>query len=374
MKQTNRTITKTAYLSNWRFVQKLLMYLAIASIFTFSACNNDDDSPAPVPEADVIVINEGNFQSADGTISNFNTANSAVTLSVFASTNGFPIAATIQQVIEYNGNYYAITNAADKVEVFRKNDFQSVATIRPGFGAAYTFASPFGFAAVGDKGYLGNWGTLNFTTFEWEGSFIAKIDLSNFTIGDKIDLAEQPQHLLAIGNKIYISLVSSNQIAVLNTENDQFETPIEVADGPDKMVLDRNGKLWVICTSGNLVRIDPATNTVEATISGVQSSGFNEKMVINGVGDALYYLSSTGFNPSTGAVYQFSITDTQAPTTALITGQNFYGIGIDPDTDEIYVTNSNAFQGNGTVTRYQSDGTAIDTFGAGRGPSGFLFR
>lgn len=374
MKQTNHTIMKTPYLGNWKFVQKLLMYLAIASIFTFSACNNDDDLPSTVLDADVIIINEGNFQSADGTISTFNTADNSVNLSVFASTNGFPMAATIQNVIEYNENYYAIGNATDKIEVFRKDNFQSVATIRSGFGAAYNFASPFGFAAVGSKGYLGNWGTLNFTTFEWEGSFIAKIDLSDFSIGEKIDLAEQPQHLLAIGNKIYISLVSSNQIAVLNTDNDQFETPIEVAAGPDKMVIDQNDKLWVICTSGNLVRINTSTNTVEATIPDIQASGFNEKMRINGAGNTLYYLSSTGFNPSTGAVYRFSITDTQAPSAPLITGQNLYGIGIDPDNEEIYVSNSNAFQGNGTVTRYQNNGTAIGTFSAGRGPSGFLFK
>ncbi len=364
---------KTTLLHNNLFINKLKTLFFVSLLALMAACGESDVTPIN-READVIIINEGNFNSADGTISTFNSSNNGINLSVFAAANGFPFAASIQNIIEYNGNYFAVCNSTDKVEVFKKEDFSSVATIKPTFGAAVQFATPFSFAAVGSQGYVSNWGTFNFTTFVYDDPSLVKINLSNFSIDTKISLAAQPQHLLAIGNKIYISLVGSNQIAVLNTSNDEFETPITVEQGPDRMLIDRNGKLWVICTSGYLIRINPNTNTVEATISGIQSSGFNEKMVLNGDGSTLYYLSSAGFNPSTGAVYSLDITATAAPTEAIISGNNLYGLGIDPVSDILYVGDSKAFQGNGVVMRFDFDGTALDTLAAGRGPNGFLFR
>jgi DNA-binding beta-propeller fold protein YncE len=361
------------------FLRQILLLKHLKGLFLvslialMSACGESDVTPIN-READVIIINEGNFGSADGTLSTYTSSNKAVNLSVFAGANGFPFAATIQNVLEYDGNYYAITNNTDKVEVFKKEDFSSVATIKPSFGAAVQFATPFSFAAVGTQGYVSNWGTFNFTTFVYDNPSLVKINLTNFSITSKIALAAQPQHLLAIGSKIYISLVGSNQIAVLNTSNDQFETPITVEQGPDKMLIDKNGKLWVMCNSGYLVRINPNTNAVEATIPNVQSSGFNEKMAIDGDGETLYYLSSTGFNPSTGAVYAIDITATTAPNQALISGNNFYGVGIDPVTDIIYVGDNKNFQSNGIVIRYQTNGTTLDTLASGRGPNGFLFR
>lgn len=345
----------------------------LCMITLMSACSESDVTPIN-RTADVIIINEGNFGSSDATLSTYTSSDKTVNLSVFAGVNGFPFAASIQNVIEYNGNYYAICNNTDKIEVFKKEDFSSVASIKPSFGATVQFNTPFSFAAVGNQGYVSNWGTFNFATSSYDDPALVKINLSDFSITSKIDLAAQPQHLLAIGDKIYISLVGSNQIAILNTNNDQFETPITVAQGPDKMLIDSNGKLWVMCTSGALVRINPNTNTVEATITGIQSSGFNEKMVLNGAGNTLYYLSATGFNPSTASIYALSITATSAPTQALLSGNNFYGLGIDPVLDILYVGDNKGFQGNGVVMRYESDGTALDTLAAGRAPNGFLFR
>lgn len=105
----------------------------------------------------------------------------------------------------------------------------------------------------------------------------------------------------------------------------------------------------------------------------MQGSGYNEKMVINEAGDQLYYLSSSGWPDYNTAIYMLGIDANAAPTEAVVSGANYYGLGISPD-DELYVTDANAFQGNGTVYRYSLDGTEINSFSAGRGPNGFIFR
>ena len=75
-------------------------------------------------------------------------------------------------------------------------------------------------------------------------------------------------------------------------------------------------------------------------------------------------------------VYRVNITDTAKPSAAFIEGANvtsYYGIGIDRRTNEIYVADSKAFAGQGTVYRYELNGNAIDNFTTGIGPGGFAF-
>jgi len=349
------------------YLNRSLLFLLCLGLGLISC--QSDDSPTPMTSLpDVIVANEGNFGDADGSFSTYNTVTQEAATQAFQQENGRAINALIQKVVLHQGEIFATTNSTDKLEIFDVSSFLSIATISSGLN------TPYDFAASGLKGYVSNWGSFNATTIAYEEGFVAVIDLRDYTISKQIDRATRPQGLLVANDKLYVSNVDASSVSVYNTVNDEFITDISVSDNPDKMVLDRNNKIWVLCNSGSLVRIDPASDQVEATITGIQASGFNEKMITNGSRDKLYYLSSTGFDPSTGAVYEFDISAISAPTIPVATGNNFYGIGLDPDENILYVSNNNAFQGTGTVIRYQLDGTEIDNFVAGRGPNGFIFR
>ena len=361
-----------------RNFNRFFLSLSLVIGLFLSACNETDPVLTAL-DADVIVVNEGNFNSADATLSAYNSSTGQVFLSVFASTNGFPFAGTLQNVVEYQDKYFAVISNTDKLEVLNKSDFKSVATIKPGSSAPIKFASPFSFAAVGNKGYISNWGTYNPSTWGYDNPSIVVVDLTNYTITGKIDVTERPQHLLAIGNKIYVSDVTSNTISIINTSTDQIEAnKIAVGkNGPDKMLLDANNKLWVICRSKNLVRINPATNEVEATIENIESLGFNAKLVTNGEKNKLYYMASKyapDYSYTDAKIFEIAITATSAPANPIITGRNFYGLGVHPKTGVIYVADANAFQSNGTIIRYKNDGTEMDSFAAGKGPNGFIFR
>lgn len=358
--KTNSKLFKTFFLS---FVLFNLLW----------ACNNNDSEPSPSLLADVIVINEGNFGSSDAALSTYNSLDETVSLSVFAQKNGFPFGAIIQNAILHEERIYVVCQNPSKVEVLDAQSFESIATIQPSFADPIQFANPFGIAVVGNKAFVSNWGTYNSSTFGFDNSFLVEIDLSNFSIAQKIDRAIQAQNILAHNGNIYISNVGANSITRLNPDNLQT-TDITTASSPDAMQIDANGNLWVLCRSGNLQKIDLTTNTVSQTISDVPVSGFNEKMAINSAGNKLYVLSSTGFNPSTSAVYEISASATTAPSEALITGENFYGIGVHPSSNFIYLSDNNGFQGNGTCLIYSELGSQITSFAAGRGPNGFLFR
>lgn len=352
-----------------QFNKLMLVSLMTLSIF-LSSCK-DEEVTADALGVDVLVVNEGNFSDADASLSGFNSSDGTVKLSMFTEVNTFSFNGLIQNVVEYDNNYYAVMALPAKVMVFDKSSLEATATIETTSGDAVELLNPFSFAAVGSKGYIADWGTYNADTFGYDNSGIIVVDLSTNTVTKKIDRAFKPQHLMAINDKIYITDNSSTTISVLDPATDEIETTIAVGSGPDKMVMDAGNKLWVLCNGGNLVRIDPSANEVEATISELPVSGFNEKMVINEAGDTLYFLA-IGYSPASSLVYTLPVTATEAPAAPLITAESYYGIGIQDDI--LYLGDTNAFQGNGTVIRYRTDGTQIDTFGCGRGPNGFIFR
>ncbi len=347
--------------------QILKTSIALGILAAVSGCSEDPEVDPTGTPADVVVINEGNFSSGDGTFSTFNSVTGEVNLSVFASRNGFPVAASIQNAIVFDEKIFAVTNASDKIEVIDLETFESEAVIASGF------SNPFSFAAIGDKGYVTNWGTFNNSTFLYENSFITIIDLSDYTVVDSIERAVQPQHVIAVGGFFYVSNVRENTVTVFDPTDDEVETDIDVSAGPDRMVIDSGDDIWLICNSGDMVKIDTETNTVEKTISGIQVAGFNERMVINDDRDQIYYLSSSGWPDYNTAIYSIGLDATTAPADPIVSGSNYYGVGISPD-DILYIADANAFQGNGTVYRYDLEGTEIGQFNAGRGPNGFIFR
>ena len=54
-------------------------------------------------------------------------------------------------------------------------------------------------------------------------------------------------------------------------------------------------------------------------------------------------------------------------------GRLFYGINVDPQNGDIYVTDAKNYIQNGDLLRYSADGTLLGTFSLGLIPSYMLF-
>lgn len=341
------------------------LYVLLIVSLIFTACKKQE---APVPlgkyEGGVLIVNEGNFGDADGSVS-FLSADDKITNNIFKAENEQIVGGTIQALRLHDSYAVMVTNSADKVIVANAKDFKKQHII-----SDEVMVNPIDFAGVGNKGYVSQWGKTDFVTYP--NAAIKVIDLVAGTITKTIALEAKPQGVLAHNGKVYVALEGSEKVVVINPDTDAVEASITVAKGPSRMVVDANNKIWVMCTSGNLVRINPADNSVEATISGVKSAGFNEKIAINSSKDKIYYLAPAPWPSADVEVFAFDISATTAPTAALIKGTNFYGIGVAKD-GNIYIGNSAAFQGTGKVERYKADGTKIDEMEAGRGTSNFVF-
>jgi len=308
----------------------------------------------------VLVLNEGNFFSANGTIDVFDIRDGT------SETSAYQATATVQQVVHYQDFIYLVTNAPDRLDVLN-TDLELEQSVDQGLD------NPIDFAAIGNRGFVSNWGDINTAFTDNPDSFIAIVDLDNNTVVDSVMLTVRPQGLLAYDNKLYIANEGGTTVSVLDPDNLSL-TEVTVPAGPSDLELDGEGMLWVLCTSGNLVEIDPDDLSLGSEISGLTTGGFNEKMAIDGTGNTIYFLGGTN-NSFTGLTTVYSVNlNTQQVVAFIENGFALYGVGVNPESNELYLGDSNAFQSTGTGFRYDAEGNKLDEFPTGIGPQGFLFK
>ena len=214
----------------------------------------------------VLILNEGNFFSGNGTIDVFNIREGT------SETAAYQAIATVQQAVHYQDNIYLVTNAPDRLDVLN-TDLELEQSVDQGLD------NPIDFAAIGNLGFISNWGDINTAFTDTPDSFIAIVDLDNNTVIDSVLLSARPQGLLAYDDKLFIANEGGSTVSVLDPA-DLSLVEINVPSGPSDLVVDSESMLWVLCTSGNLVEIDPDDLSLGSEIGGLTTGGFNEKMAI----------------------------------------------------------------------------------------------
>ena len=98
------------------------------------------------------------------------------------------------------------------------------------------------------------------------------------------------------------------------------------------------------------------------------------KIAIDGSGDKLYLLRAQPWPALETDVIAFDTNAKKLGAGALLSGENFYGIGYNTTTDKLYVSDSKAFSGPGQIYVYSSTGMVQDEQITSVGPNGFYFK
>ena len=353
----------------------------LLALLALSGCNPKNDAivdPA-FDASSVYVINEGNFNKANGSISLFKTSDKSVAADVFRSTNGRGLGDVVQSMAVANKLGYIVVNNSNKVEVVSLPDLKSTAVITG-------LRSPRYFLPVSaTRGYVTQWG--NFSNVR---SGIKVIDLTTNTVIDSIATDLQPERLVLAGGRVFVANSGSNTLTIIDPATNRVAGTLAVGDAPNSFALDKNGVLWVLCggtvaytasyaidyaatTPGQLVSVNVAAATVAAKrIFGTNRLQPND-LHLNAAGDQLFF-RATDANTFTGPVYRLGIADASLPAlTAPFIRRALYGLGLDPRTDVIY-GGTGTFLGTDKLIRYQSSGTPLDSATVGTGPNSFVFR
>jgi YVTN family beta-propeller protein len=348
-------------------IGKLFILTLFLSSTVLMSCSDNESKPKGKFQTGVFVTNEGNFRVGNGTVSHYNFSTKETTQDLFGAINSQKALGDVVQAMTLDGdNAYIVVNNSNKIEVVNANTFESLYTISD-------LHQPRYFITFNGKGYVSEWGLDN------EVGRVSIIDLKTHSVTGNVTTDFGAENLIALNNKIYVSNNFMNTISVIDPSTNTVVSTIETGSSPSSFLIDSENKLWVVCTggydgdynplsNGQLQQIDPGTNTVIKTIELHQN-------VLSHIG---INKSKTGiFYCAGSSVFKIKTSDTTAPASPFITAASLiylYGFGIDPQTEMLYLADAKAFSSNGTVYRYNIDGTAADQFTAGIAPNGFVFK
>ena len=341
-----------------------LSYLhVLALLVVASGCKKEEEVPRGEYAVGVVILNEGNFTDADGTVGYYDPTSKDIQQDIYQKVNNETVSGSFQSFYTFEDRTYIIDQKGHKIIVVEAETFKYVATINAGLN------TPRYMTIANGKGYVSNWGDWVETGGLWTlpNSYIAVIDLTSFTVINTLNTSDGVEGLTTINNQVYAAAAYSTKVHIINPANDEIVGGYDTPYGPSQFVEDGNGRLWVLC-SNNLVKIDI---TGDRILNTFEIAGGARSITSNGDGSKIYYLSAPWGVPA--EIYVIDNSATFAPQKALITGDSFYGLGVNPDDETIYVGISNPTS-NGTIVRYNSDGTELDNFASGRFPNGFEFR
>ena len=341
-----------------------------------------DKEPVPLISSDfdhgVFIINEGNFSDSDGSLSYFDHDSQKVTNQIFEKINDRPFAGLFQSARFYGDRGYFIDQLG-RIEVVRADDLLSV------FSISTNLDIPRFFAAYENTGFVTDWGPYdeNFVNNE---SKIKIYDLSTMNLDTEIKTASRPEDIFVIKDKIFVANSATNIISIYNPLDNTLIKELEVPFGPTGFVKDKADNLWVICTgayisTGAMAGLDTDNNDLLFNLDLADYTP-NGRLAIDGKRETIYFMTEQ-WNPdfsTENTIYQVKLTIKNTdPVIAewpveVVSGRNWYGLGVDPVHDMLYVADAVGFQGNGTVYRYDLEGNLLDEFFVGRGPRDFIFR
>lgn len=336
------------------------------SIVIVSCDNDDDDRPSGQFSQGIFVVNEGQFQKGDGSVTFFD-RNGTATQDLFGLVNnGRALGDVVQSMTIADNRAYVVVNNSHRVEVVNANTFESLYTVND-------VALPRFFTVHQGRGYVTEW--VSFT----DPGRVSVINLDTHQIVDRITTDFGAENILAHNGLLYVSNSFTTTVSVIDPSTNEVIKTIETGAGPGELLVDAGGRIWVVCAGsfggddGALVQLDPSRSTdpdAESVLNTIAAGrGIANKAAISGDGNNIFYYSAN-------TVYKMAATATVAPADPIITepGANeFYAIGIDPGSGVLYMGDPEGFVSSGTVFRYDLSGNPVDQFTTGIAPTDFAF-
>lgn len=344
-------------------------------ILLLAACSKEPGGGNPQPPVNaptgVFVCNEGNFTYGNATLSFYDPATDHVTEPIPLYYNGylFPLGDVCQSMYIRGDKGYIVVNNSSKIYVI---DINTNAYL----GKIDRLTSPRYIEFLSDtKAYVSDLYSPSITI----------INPTDLTITGYVNVGAGTEQTVRYGSIVFACSWSyNNKVYQIDTSTDRTVDSLTVTLQPNSMVLDRNGKLWILSDGGyegsplgketpTLTRIDAATFAIEQAFPFSDPQATPTELSINGTGDRLYWLCSA---TDSDGVYSMPADTTSLPATPLIPEgtQLFYALGIDPSTSDIYVSDAIDYTQRGIIFRYDASGREVASFKAGIIPGSFCFK
>ena len=336
--------------------KKIYLGLGIAALFFASCTTEEDVYVAPslgTYDKGVLVVNEGNFGTPNGSISFLANDFSIFQNDIYATENPGEILGDVVQSISFSGDKaFIVVNNSNVIQVVNRYSFKKVATITEGLNKPRYSTSSNG------KLFVTNSGTKSVSVY----------DLSTFAFITNISIDKTVEKIVAANHKIYVqngAFGAGSIVTVIDAVANTVSTTIEVGVGVNSME-EKNGILYVMCGNNDgsaLYRINTETDTK----SVVQTSSLKKATNMDVDGVNIFYTVNSG-------VYAMPIDATSFTQLPLFSVANngfstFYGFAVIDG--YIFAADANGFTQNGILKIYSASGTTLNTYNTQVGPNGF---
>ncbi len=354
-----------------------LIFLIICVLPLAIGCShtdNPDDQPGqpiPTPEGDdgtLFIINEGNFQYSNASLSVYNPESKEVANEAFIKANGMKLGDVAQSMTIYGDKGWIVVNnsnvvfAIDPLTLKEKGRIENL-----------TFPRYMHFVSD-SKAYV---------TQLWDNR-IAIVDPRTYSITGHIEVpgmkpgTGSTEQMVAYGDYVFCNCWSyQNRIIKIDSRSDEVVASLEVGIQPNSLALDCNGKLWTVTDGGYegspfgyeppaLVRIDAATFTIEAKFSFSLGDSCSE-ICLNGERNRLYWINDD--------IWEIDVNASTPPAEPFLKAGDtlYYGLTVAPSSGEVYIADAIDYQQSGRIYRYSVEGKLIDQFNVGISPGAFCW-
>lgn len=324
----------------------------------------------------VLVLNEGNFQFSNASLTFYDPIADTVCNNLFYKVNDAPLGDVGESMTLVDGKLYIVVNNSNLIY---KVDANSIVcdTTKP-FKLTDFYSPREMFFVTPEKAYVS----------DIIGTGLWIVNPKDMTHCGFIETGKTTEKMVPVGNELYVSNWSYyyvdntshdsyNTVQVIDMNNDVKVAEIEVGKEPNSMAVDRNGHVWVLCEGRSwdedygeqpsLWEIDPMMKTAtkryefEGTVSTLRP---------NPTGSLLYMIYNN-------EVRRFDLGTQTLSETFRIEAEPqglLYNMAVNPNTGDVYVTDAKNYMMNGTVYRYSDDGVLLNSFEAGVIPSAMLFK
>lgn len=272
-------------------------------------------------------------------------------------------------IATYGSKMYLVINNSNKVEVVDANTVTRIRQINVNQCRYIDFYK--------DKAYI----TSN-------DGFVAVVDTSTLEVEAKIPTGRNPEQLVVVGNKLYVANSGGysppnyeKTISVINLDTQQEIRRIEAGINLHRMAVDAYGDLYVTSRGdyydvpSKVFIIDTHTDKLKQTLHIAASNLYIHKDLAYIYSVEWSYITST----NTISYTLLNVKDETILDRSFITDGTEkqiripYGIAVDPETEDVFVTDAKDYVTPGTLHCYDKNGKHKWSVMTGDIPAHFTF-
>lgn len=317
----------------------------------------------------LFIINEGNFQYGNATLSYYNPETESVCNEVFFRANGMKLGDVAQSMTIHDGKGWLVVNNSHVIFAIDTRTGRETGRIE-------NLTSPRYIHFVTDeKAYVSQL---------WDNR-IAIVNPKTYSVTGYIEVpgmtmeSGSTEQMVSYGDYVFCNCWSyQNRIIKIDTRTDRVVDELTVGIQPTSLVLDRNNNLWTVTDGGYdgspygyeapaLYCIDAETFSIRHTFNFKLGDAPSE-LQINGARDRIYWINND--------IWCMSVEAATLPSQPFLPYRTtrYYGLTVSPYDGDVYVADAIDYQQQGMIYRYSSQGRLKSEFYVGVTPGAFCWK